>query len=157
MSGAYLPTLLDRLAESPASGRGPASRGAYEQAVLRDLRWLLNSTTALSEQVLSDYPMLASSVLNFGIRSDYGSVLSEERAQAMAAEIRQAICAFEPRVLRESVSVSPVSEAGQAPPTRLAFRICLAYWYEPYPLELSIRAEWDVECGLVGLRTGKDP
>jgi len=153
LGGVFLPTLLARLIEHPDGAPGPASRAAYEEAVLRDLRWLLNSTAVLSEDALEPNPWVRTSVLNFGIRSNYGSALSGDRIRTMASEIKTAILAFEPRVLRDSVSVSPESEIEDGRSAQVTFKINATYWYEPYPIELSMWARWDIDCGLLALDT----
>jgi len=147
----FLPTLLDRLAEPSGHGRGGLSRQAYQQSVLRDLQWLL-CTIAPTEQKLPErYPEVRRSVLNYGIRSSTGMTLTEREVNQLAQDIEKAILTYEPRVLPESLSVTVITESGQNIRSQLMFRIRLAFWFDPYPLELSIRAQWDIESGLVSL------
>ncbi len=147
----FLPTLLDRLADASGHEGAGLSRRAYQQSVLRDLQWLLG-TVAPREQALSDsHPHAASSVLNYGIPCSTGMTLTEPELNLLARNIEKAILAFEPRVLPESLSVTFVSSSQEAARSQLMFHIRLAFWFEPYPLELSVRAQWDIESGLVAL------
>ena len=148
----FLPTLLDRLTEPTKQDMVPGrsqGRAAYQESVLRDLRWLLNSTTAFHRGELRAFPHASSSVLNFGIPCATGLHRSEKEAQELAKGIEQAILRFEPRILAESLLVEVVPEEGGSSHSHLLLRIHAAFWFEPHPIELSIRARWHVEGGLV--------
>ncbi|NMG71295.1 type VI secretion system baseplate subunit TssE [Parazoarcus communis] len=151
-SDGFLPTLLDRLVEATSNGGAPLSRRTYQDTVLRDLHWLLNAIAPLSQTVSESYPHLRDCVLNFGIPGTSGGILTKRELDALAVEIEHAILAFEPRVLPDSLSVSVISDRDAAIRNQLVFRIAAAFWFDPYPLELSICAQWDIESGLVGLR-----
>jgi len=148
----FLPTLLDRLVESPSYGKGGMSRQAYQQSVLRDLQWLLCAIAPAQHSLIGRYPQVRRSVLNYGIPNSTGMTLTEREVARLAQDIEKAILTYEPRVLPQSLSVTVVSDSQQAVRSQLVFRIRLAFWFEPYPLELSIRAQWDIESGLVSLK-----
>jgi len=149
----FLPTLLDRLVESPGYSKGGGMpRQSYQQSVLRDLQWLLGAV-APSEQTVSSarYPEVSRSVLNYGIPSSTGMTLTERELSALTQGIKKAILTYEPRVLPESLSVTVLPDSEHVTRSQLTFRICLSFWFEPYPLELSVHAQWDIESGLVSL------
>jgi len=148
----FLPTLLDRLVESPGYSKGGISRQAYQQSVLRDLQWLLGAV-APSEQTVSParHPEVSRSVLNYGIPSSIGMTLTEHELDVLTQSIKKAILTYEPRVLPKSLSVTVLSDSEQGTRSQLIFLIRLSFWFEPYPLELSVQAQWDIESGLVSL------
>ncbi|MBR0564816.1 type VI secretion system baseplate subunit TssE [Azoarcus sp. L1K30] len=148
----FLPALLDRLTEPTAEAAAPGraqGRAAYQESVLRDLRWLLNSTTAFHRGELRAFPHASHSVVNFGIPCATGLHRSEKEAQELAKGIEQAILRFEPRILAESLIVEVVPEQEGKSHAHLLLRIHAAFWFEPHPIELSIRARWHVEGGSV--------
>jgi type VI secretion system protein ImpF len=147
----FLPTLLDRLVESPGNEGAGLSRRAYQQSVLRDLQWLLCTVAPREQTLLAGFAHASHSVLNYGIPCSTGMTLTERERTLLAQDIEKAILAFEPRVLPESLSVTLISGGPEAVRSQLMFRIRLAFWFEPYPLELSVRAQWDIESGLVAL------
>lgn len=148
----FMPTLLDRLVEATADGGQAYTRRTYQDTVVRDLHWLLNTVTPLAEDVFEGRPHLRDSVLNFGIPATSGVSMTEGELNVLAAAIERAIVTFEPRVLPESLSVTVLSGREASIRSQLVFRISAAFWFDPYPVEISMLAQWDVECGLVGLR-----
>jgi len=149
----FLPALLDRLMESPLPGAGGLSRQAYQQSVIRDLQWLLCTIAPTEHAAFTSYPEVRRSVLNYGIPSSAGMTLTEREVSQLAKNIEKAILAYEPRVLPQSLSVTVLKDDEKPIRSQLMFRIRLAFWFEPYPLELSIRAQWDIESGLVALNS----
>jgi type VI secretion system protein ImpF len=145
----FLPTLLDRLVESPGNEGAGQSKQSYQQSVLRDLQWLLSTVAPHEPGLLAGHANR--SVLNYGIPGSTGMSLTERERTRLAQEIEKAILVFEPRVLPESLSVTLISGGQEAVRSRLMFRIRLAFWFEPYPLELSVCAQWDVESGRLAL------
>jgi type VI secretion system protein ImpF len=150
-SDRFLPALLDRLVESPGSEGAWLSRRAYQQSVLRDLQWLLCTVAPREHARLAGHDHARRSVLNYGVPCSTGMSLTEQELKTLAQDIEKAILTFEPRVLPESLSVTLMSDSREAVRSQLVFRIRLAFWFEPYPLELSVRAQWDIENGLVSL------
>lgn len=148
----FLPTLLDRLVDATANNGLALSRAAYQETVVRDLHWLLNTVSSLSKDAAETCPHLRDSVLNFGIPVTTGASMTESELQVLAAEIKQAILTFEPRVLPESLSVKVLGNREAAIRSQLVFRISALFWFDPFPVELSLLAQWDVENGLVSLK-----
>lgn len=148
----FLPTLLDRLIEATANNGQALSRRAYQETVVRDLRWLLNTVTPLPRAAIESCPHLANSVLNYGIPGTTGASMTEGELSDLASAIRQAIVTFEPRVLPESLSVNVIASRDAAIRSQLVFRINASFWFDPFPVELALLAQWDVENGLVSLK-----
>lgn len=151
---ACLPTLFDRLtgdAGAARDGHTQISRAAYQETVLRDLRWLLNCASTATAEDLRNHSQLRNSVLNYGIPSFAGGNLSESDLESVARGIERAILDFEPRILADSLTVTLIRDSRPALGNQLAFRIKAAFWFEPYALDLSLRARWEVDGGLVAL------
>lgn len=157
--GRFLPTLLDRLTdeapESPTEVRRvTVGRGEYYEAVLRDLSWLLNSTRLDALVDLSGLGRVRASTLNYGLAPMSGRRLSELDLPAIAGSIREAILCFEPRIIRDSLSVTPVDDAACGLHNLVVFSIEARLWFEPAPLDLIARTEWDMEAGHVSVLAG---
>src|SRR3546814_5610690 len=73
-------------------------------AVLRDLRWLLNTVNLQTTDDLSPYRCVPDSTLNFGVRAMAGKRMSEIDWVDVEDSIRNAIAAFEPRILEDRKS-----------------------------------------------------
>lgn len=156
-SDLFLPTLLDRLSETdlkPAGSGMQLSRSAYHKTVLRDLSWLLNCASIDASLDLESYPHVRASVMNFGIPPLAGTRFSDVDLEEIAAGIHRAILRFEPRILPDSLKVTVVHDPQAESHNQVSFQIRAAFWFEPYPLELAIRAQWDVENGTMELKEG---
>ncbi|CDG85979.1 type VI secretion system baseplate subunit TssE [Janthinobacterium agaricidamnosum] len=152
------PSLLDRLTDDeagspqePRDKRVLSMRG-LRKAVLRDLGWLFNTTCLGALQELADSPLAARSVLNFGLPDLAGRTASGLQLAELERRIRQAIWDFEPRILRDSVSVKAVAPGDRsANPNQLAFEIHGELWGQPLPERLYLKTELDLEMGQVTL------
>lgn len=101
------PGLLDRLLGAHGGGRF-LSQDQLKESVARDLEMLLNTRTALPQELLAAYPECARSVLNFGL-SDFAGLShssSEDRAR-ICASVRLAVERHEPRLRGVQVSLAP--------------------------------------------------
>ncbi|WP_342118051.1 type VI secretion system baseplate subunit TssE [Pseudoduganella sp. OTU4001] len=104
------PGLLDRLLGCQPRGRF-LSQEQLKESVARDLEVLLNTRTALPQEMLRNYPECARSVLNFGL-ADFAGLShssSQDRAR-ICASVRQAVERHEPRL--RNVQVSLAQQAG---------------------------------------------
>ena len=145
----FMPALLDRLSKD---SRGAMSRNAFRKTVLRDLVWLLNCTNIEGQLDLDGFPRVKRSVINFGIPTLAGERLSESDLGGVAEGIKDAILRFEPRILEKSLAVTVAHEDGVELYNRAHFRIKASYWFEPYPIDMLIHAQWDMETGGVEVR-----
>lgn len=148
------PSLLDRLSDDdPATTVEPRDRRVMSlrtlrEGVLRDLAWLLNTTNLLSVTTTPALPHLANSVLNYGVPGLAGNAVSNLDIGALERGIRQAIWDFEPRLIRNTVSVKALA-AGRDDQNKLDFEIEADLWAQPYPERLYLKTELDLERGAV--------
>lgn len=150
-----LPALLDRLSDDHPDQRKEAtdsrvlSKSAFRRSVLRDLAWLLNTTNAEAETEFGESPARRS-VLNFGIVPLAGVSVSGHDWQAIERAVREAILAFEPRIIPDTLAVSVIGETdSESAHNEMAMEIKGQLWCQPYPMELLLRSRLDLESGQV--------
>jgi type VI secretion system protein ImpF len=153
------PVLLDRLTDEqpderkrePLQARS-MSRRAYRDSILRDLRWLLNTTNSEGVIDFAGHPDAERSVINYGLAGLSGTLASDIDRADLEERIRRAIVEFEPRVLPQSLEVQ-VSASEHTLDARnvLAVSIHGQLWSIPYPLEMLLRSDFDLETGQVVL------
>jgi len=148
-SDSFLPALLDRLS---IHSKGPMNRNGFRETVLRDLAWLLNCTNIEKQLPLDDYPRVRSSVVNFGIPPLAGSRFTASELETVALQMQRRIAFFEPRILEKTLKVSVIREAQANEYNHAHFRIEATFWFEPYPIDMVIRAKWDMETGGVEIQ-----
>ena len=149
------PSLLDRLTDDEPD-RATESRESrvlsparLRECVRRDLAWLFNTTHMQSLQNLDEVPLVARSVLNYGIPELAGRTASSLHTVELEQMIRQAILNFEPRLDRNSVRVRPVLDERQMNHNALSFDVEADLWAQPLPLRLFLRTAVDLETGSV--------
>lgn len=146
-----LPCLLDRLVdEAPGdklgeSGARSVSLSAYRMAVLRDLRWLLNSANQPTFSEVHDYPEVRTSVMNYGISDLAGRISSTLDPLKIESDLRDAILNFEPRIIPDSLQVRLIG--GTETEGRIAFEINGQLWALPHAERILFRTEMDLETG----------
>jgi type VI secretion system protein ImpF len=102
----YRTGLLDRLLGAHAGPRF-LSQEQLKESVARDLEALLNTRTALPQQLLQSYPECARSILNFGLADFAGlSHSSSEDRLRICSSIRQAVERYEPRLCKVQVMLA---------------------------------------------------
>lgn len=148
------PSLLDRLtdfepeAKQEARERRVLSMRALRQSVQRDLGWLLNANGLASIQDVSGYPYVSTSVINYGLPDITGKTASGIDPVQLERLVRDAIWAFEPRILRDTVRVSSIrTEETTARHNTVSFLIEGDLWAQPYPERLYFKTELDLEVG----------
>ena len=145
------PALLDRLRDDEPDKTQEAreqrvlSMRQLRESVLRDLRWLLNTGNLATTGELEHHPLITRSVLNFGIPDLSGTTATAMRGK-LEAMIRDAIIAFEPRILKESLRVRAF-EADQMNRNTINLEIRGELWGQPLPTLLYLRSEIDFETG----------
>jgi type VI secretion system protein ImpF len=147
------PSLLDRLTDNePGEKTEPRDRrvlspSRLRESVRRDLGWLFNTPNLATVVDLEAFPLVAQSVINFGMPPLAGRNLSGIEVGALERVLRQAIIAFEPRLLAGSVRVRLTAELQQMSHNALSFYIEAELWAQPLPLRLFLRTEIDLESG----------
>jgi type VI secretion system protein ImpF len=148
------PSLLDRLTDlEPDVRHEPRERRVLSQralrdSILRDIGWLLNASGLDVVQDVADYQHVATSVLNYGLPDLAGRQVAGLTRSALARRIRDALWAFEPRLMRDTVRVTALEDTqGARHEHVLRFEIEADMWSQPYPERLYLRTELDLEVG----------
>jgi type VI secretion system protein ImpF len=150
------PALLDRLTDDEPGQKTESAQNAVvskvrlKRTVLRDLVWLLNTTSHHTNGELSNHPEVRRSVVNFGIPVLSGKHFTGVDWRELEHQIRDAILAFEPRILPGSLTVKALTPADMlGHHNLLQFELHGELWSMPFPIELLLRSELDLETGSV--------
>jgi len=151
-----LPCLLDRLtdeepqADKESRDRRVISLRRYVDGVRRDLGWLLNSNAHNTWENIPAYPEAARSALNYGIPDLCGVTGSGVRLEDLERQLRAAILAFEPRLVRGALSVRVViaDEEDPASGNMVSFEISGELWAQPASESFFVKTEVDLETGI---------
>lgn len=158
------PALFDRLIDEDRSAtveigdQRTINRQRLRQCVIRDLGWLFNAQADLScEPGMTPARAGAAlrSVVNFGLPPMSGRLVSRLEVADLERIVREAIAVFEPRILPASLRVRAI-----IPDDPLGHHNCISLeiagqlWAQPYPLELLLKTEFDLETGMVTLKEG---
>ncbi|MDD1012341.1 MULTISPECIES: type VI secretion system baseplate subunit TssE [Pseudomonas] len=148
------PSLLDRLTDDEpgnlqeANDKRVLSLNQLKASVLRDLTWLLNTTSLLDAATTLNTPA-GTSVVNYGLPALAGNSASNIDISALESIIYQVIATFEPRILRNSLRVRAQVAAGEMNNNALSFEIEGDLWAQPAALPLLLRTDLDLESGHV--------
>ena len=148
------PSLLDRLTDHEP-GQLKETRevrvidlSRLRDIIQRDLSWLLNTNNMGGAIDADRFPMVAKSVLNYGLSEVAGEYSTAERAERIRRSIERAITLHEPRIIKGSVHVTiNADETGSDMTVALIIRADM--WAQPLPLELYLRSKVDVTTGEV--------
>jgi type VI secretion system protein ImpF len=95
-----------RVVVARASLRGSITEPQLRSELSRDLEALLNTTNLASVIDLSEHEEVRRSIVNFGLPDIVNRTIDENRANTIVDEIREAVIAFEPRILRDTIKVA---------------------------------------------------
>ncbi|WP_250475324.1 type VI secretion system baseplate subunit TssE [Caballeronia sp. GAFFF1] len=147
-----MPTLLDRLRDdapqrqNEAPGEYTVTRSQMRDIIQRDLAYLLNAISIEDQIDRTRYPEAAASTVNFGVPPLAGAFVASHRWPDVEAKIKRAIEDFEPRLLRDSLSIVPLSGVdNNGRYNNLAFEIRGMIRMDPYPLEFMVQSSLDLE------------
>jgi len=149
------PSLLDRLTDNDPDRRQESrdarvlSPSRLRECVRRDLAWLMNTTHLKATQDLDDVPLVARSVLNFGLPDLAGRTSSTVDAVTLEQSIRRVILDFEPRLVARTLRVKLVVDDKQMNHNSMTFDIEAELWAQPLPLRLFLRTAVDLETGTI--------
>jgi type VI secretion system protein ImpF len=149
------PCLLDRLTDDEPTKKEESrsqrvvSIQRYRKGVMRDLVWLFNSSAHLPIEGkkgfrIDDFPEAARSVINYGTRQLFG--LTAPDMNGLEQELQDAICAFEPRILKNSLVVKAEMDRQV-----VSFELSGELWANPLPEKLFIKTKIDIEAGATPL------
>jgi type VI secretion system protein ImpF len=147
------PSLLDRLTDNEpdktmeSRERRVLSLRTLHQSVLRDLALLLNTTCFFrTKENTKPYPEVVSSVVNYGMPDIAGASIAGIKIEELESTIKEAITNFEPRLIKETVSVKAISRIQEGVHyNKIAFTIQADMWALPYPERLYLKTELDTE------------
>jgi type VI secretion system protein ImpF len=148
------PSLLDRLTDDEpgnlqeAADKRVLSLQQLKASVLRDLTWLLNTTSLLDTQATLHTPAGAS-VINYGLPALAGNSASNIDLSALERIIHQAIATYEPRILAHTLKVRAQAAPGEMNANALSFEIEGDLWAQPAALPLLLQTDLDLESGHV--------
>lgn len=150
------PTLFDRLCDDAPSAPTESAAAYVVSAselraiVKRDLAFLLNATNLDDLIDHRQHGAVASATVSFGIPPLAGTQASERRWVDIERALRRAILDHEPRLLPESVRVTPVSVPRALGGAQiLHFEIDALIDARPYPLSLTVQSAFDLETSRV--------
>lgn len=149
------PALLDRLTDDEPEHKEESrdkrvlSMRRLREAVLRDLRWLLNTgnLTGSDPSSLDAYPTAARSVINYGIPTLSGYTVATMDLASLERTLKQAISDFEPRILKKDLRISAVEQVSDGGRSTLSFTIEGRLWAQPAPQAIFLKTELDLELG----------
>src|SRR5690606_21741283 len=98
---------------------------------------------------LTDYPLVARSVLNYGISDLTGISVANADVFDLERGLRRAIIQYEPRILPKSLRIT-VKPSGQMAQNALGFEIECDIWSQPSLEHLHLDLEIDLDTGAVG-------
>lgn len=119
----------------------------YRDAVLRDLRWLMNTPGRPPGDEIYEFDQAATSVLNYGVHDLSGVTAAGIRSEDVEREMLQSIRLFEPRILSTSLKVKATQARERMDVSALSFEIVGDLWAQPVPEHLFIKTELDLETG----------
>ena len=150
------PALLDRLqdddptSETESANSRFITKEALRQLVLRDLEQLLNATRVLDSESLAHHSRLNESVLAYGMPPVAGKIASMIDVRDFEHTVANLIRRFEPRIDGHSLKVTAETQQGLMHLHNvIGLRISGLLWAQPYPIELMLRTEVDLETGKV--------
>jgi type VI secretion system protein ImpF len=147
------PCLLDRLTDDQPENQRESraarviSPSRYREAVLRDVRWLFNTSSRLASEELTEFPEVIASVLSYGIRDLCGRIKTSLDVNELERELAAALDHFEPRVIPGSIQIRAAENADGSSPSVLSFEIHADLWANPVPEHLFIKTAIDLETG----------
>jgi type VI secretion system protein ImpF len=122
------------------------------RAVLRDMEWLLNTPRRFTPELAAEFPLAASSVLNYGIADLCGLTASSVDPREIERMIASCIQLFEPRVMRGTIGVTATASAEAFGANAVAFEIRGEMWAQPLPEPLFVKTDVDLETGRCNLK-----
>ena len=152
------PSLLDRLTDlrpdkkKESSSQQVMSQKQFKDAVIRDLAWLLNTTSLDSCLDLSSFPKVRHSVLNYGMPDISGHTSHSIDTIELQKSLQRVIYEFEPRIIHNSLKVTVHSDPDDMTHNSLVFAIEGVVFGQPMPFQVVLRSELDLECGQFNLR-----
>ncbi|NQT87067.1 type VI secretion system baseplate subunit TssE [bacterium] len=148
-----LPCLLARLTdEEPRQVREGRDRRVvsprqYVQSVREDIRSLLNARAHTIDDPIQEFPDIIRSVINYGMPDLCGLTAGGMDTADIESRLRQAILAFEPRLVAQSLDVRVSADPDVMGRKAVSFEISGQLWMQPAPQHFYVKTEVDPETG----------
>jgi len=117
----------------------------------RDLELLMNTTNMASAVDLTDATEVERSIVNFGLPDIVNRTIDENRVAAIVDEIRDAIRAFEPRLIGNTVKVER-DRFADAGVLAIRFEVSGEMTCEPVAVPVQFVADLEVGTGKLAIR-----
>jgi type VI secretion system protein ImpF len=149
-----LPTLFDRLFDDAPRRQGElASEYTVDkkrmlEIVQRDLSFLLNTSSAEPTIDRDAYPLVANSVINYGLPPLAGEHMASKKWSEIESLVKRTIVNYEPRILESSLEIMPAKASdkhGDKAYNMMSFIIRGQIFLDPYPLEFTVQSALDLE------------
>lgn len=150
-----LPTLFDRLFDDAPRRQGELAteytvdKKRMLEIVQRDLAFLLNTSSAEPSINRDAYPLVASSVVNYGLPPLAGEHMASKKWTEIESIIKRTIIDYEPRILENSLEILPAKPSdkhvNKVVYNMMSFIIRGQIYLEPYPLEFTVQSALDIE------------
>ena len=147
------PSLLDRLTDEAPGVKQEARQmrvitvSKLRELMLRDLRWLFNTTSLGELKNRDEFPYASQSVLNYGKPDLAGMHIRGADLEQIEDGVRRAILDFEPRILARTLKVKVLFFVGQVVSRTIIFDIEGSFGCQPTPLRLYLKTAVDLETG----------
>lgn len=143
----FTPSLLDRLRDdrprerTEPPGSLTCSWSEYRQSILRDIRWLLNTTSLNVTWDGTPDKDVANSTLNYGVPEVSGTAAVAVPQRRWERAFEQALVRFEPRLRADSIRVSINSVETGVTPNHVVVEIFAELIVASIPLAFRVRID----------------
>ncbi len=138
------PSLLDRLRDDRPRER-TESRSAssyswadYRDSVVRDLQWLMNTTSLAETGDLSAWTEVSRSTLNFGVPEVCAASAVAVQQRQWESAFQRAIARFEPRLREDSIRVRILPSESVPTPNMVIVEISAELIVAPIPIRFRV-------------------
>jgi type VI secretion system protein ImpF len=149
-----VPSLLDRFSQQLPTESSNATQGLgdlpianIEEAIVRDLNWLLTTSSLEMSRDLSRWPQIRKSVLNYGINVASGPMIGNPDILAIERSIKKSIEAFEPRLRPDSLRVEAALDPNISNHRQMLIRVTAQYIHQGQCLPIAFQAAIELESG----------
>ena len=102
------------------------------------------------------HPLAERSTINYGLVPLSGKVISSLDVGQLEQMIKETIIRFEPRILPHTLTVRGLTSVEPLVHHNVfSFEITGQLWAQPYPLELLLKTDLDLESGEVHIAEGR--
>lgn len=140
------------LTQASRQRREGVSERELRDHLAQDLDALLNTINLGSASDLSQVPLVAGSILNYGFRDLSSTSRAELGSQALIGAIRRSFSQFEPRLVPETLAVTLQDPAAEGENhQRLAIAVTAEFMGDPVDIPVDFAAEVDLGAGRLSM------